>query len=302
MKVLITGATGLIGRSLCERLQGQAEIHATTRNKQRARQLLPDSVQLHGDLSTLDMNKLDAVINLQGEPIADKRWTKAQKQRIETSRWAITSELADAMLAAQTPPEVFISGSAIGYYGPQASELTLTEESAPVTGDFAQQLCARWEALAEQVQANGRTRVCTVRTGVVLSSQGGALKKMLPAYKLGLGGPIGSGTQMFSWIHLADMVGLLEHLLMNQECQGAYNATAPHPVTNRAFSETLARVLHRPHLFKVPAFALKLGLGEAASMLLTGQKVVPQKLLDAGFRFRYGTVSEALMACVSRPS
>lgn len=302
MRILITGATGLIGRSLCERLQGQAELHATTRDQQRARTLLPASVQLHSGLSTVDMNHIDAVINLQGEPIADKRWTKAQKQRIESSRWTITSQLAEAILAADTPPEVFISGSAIGFYGPQPSEMTLTEDSAAVTGDFAQQLCARWEALAQQVQANGRTRVCIVRTGVVLSQQGGALKKMLPAYKLGLGGPIGSGAQMFSWIHLADMVGLLEHLLMNQDCVGVFNATAPHPVTNRAFSETLARVLHRPHIFKVPAIALKLGLGEAASMLLTGQKVVPQKLLAAGFRFRYGTVSEALMACVSRPS
>ncbi|RUO78835.1 TIGR01777 family protein [Idiomarina tyrosinivorans] len=299
MKLLMTGGTGLIGRALINRLQHRYHITVITRSPTKAYRLLGHDVHAIRSIDELpSLNDFAAVINLQGEPIADKRWSAKQKQKLQQSRWQITRRLAAMIAQAEAPPDVFLSGSAIGYYGPQQSDVKVTEAEHTTHYDFAHELCAEWEQLAFAAE-NDHTRICTLRTGVVLAPKGGALKKMLPAYKMGLGGPMGNGQQMMSWVHLDDEVGMIETLLDNDQAQGAYNLTAPEPVSNQVFSETLAEVLGRPHLFKVPAFVLQLMLGEMSSMLLEGQAVYPKRMQQLGYRFRYPQLTEALQACIN---
>lgn len=302
MKLLITGGTGLIGSALIKRLRNQYQITVVTRSANKAHQRLGHDIHTVKSLDEInDIGDFVGVINLQGEPIADKRWTDGQKQKIEQSRWHITRQLAERIRDSAQPPEVFISGSAIGYYGAQG-ETPVTEAQHQPHDEFAHRLCAEWERLAEQAAGNGKTRVCTLRTGVVLAGKGGALAKMVPPYRLGLGGPLGSGEQMMSWVHLDDMVGIIEHLLVTPECQGPYNATSPYPVSNQMFSKSIAKTLGKPHIVRVPAWVLKLALGEMSEMLLTGQAVLPERIQAAGYRFRYPAVVDALKACLLRPS
>ncbi|MEO3879081.1 TIGR01777 family oxidoreductase [Rheinheimera fenheensis] len=292
MNILLTGGTGLIGSALVKRWLNQHQLWVLSRDCAKAAKLLGQHVKVISSLNEVDFNQLDAVINLAGEPIADKRWTERQKQRLCDSRWQLTEQLVQAINAADTPPSVLISASAIGIYGRQDASL-INEDFTHYHSEFTHLLCQRWEHIALKAQ-NDKTRVCLLRTGIVLSAKGGALAKMLPAFKLGLGGRIGSGEQYMSWIHLGDMLRLIEFLLLHPTLTGPFNATAPTPVTNTEFSQTLAKVLHRPAVFPVPAFVLKLLLGEMADLLLTGQRVLPANLVKAGFEFQFTTLESAL--------
>ena len=293
MHIFITGGTGLIGRHLIPALLRDASTKITvlTRDTTKAKASLPDNVALVTSLDdTLDFDDVDAVINLAGEPIADKRWNETQKTRICESRWQITQQLTDKINAAAQPPATFISGSAIGYYGRQGDKL-VTEAFTEVHHEFTHTVCEEWERIA--LQASQKTRVCLLRTGVVLSGDGGALSKMRLPFSLGFGGRIGDGNQYMSWIHINDMIAAILFLLEHKNCEGAYNLTAPTPVTNSEFVKAYAASLGRPAIFPMPALALKLLMGEAADLLLTGQRVVPQKLQDAGFQFTFSDIGSA---------
>lgn len=294
MNILITGATGLIGSALVQHWQGQHQLHLHSRNVDKARQQLQLEANYQSSLDSFDFNQLDAIINLAGEPIADKRWTESQKQKICQSRWQLTEAIAEKIQHCTTPPKVLINGSAIGFYGRQGSTV-VTEEYNSFYPEFSHDICARWENLAQRA-ASPHTRVCLLRTGIVLSSEGGALAKMLPLFKLGLGGPIGDGQQFMSWIHLEDMVALIDFLLQRDDLAGAFNATAPRPVSNKQFSQLLAERFAKKAPLTVPAFMLRLVFGEMADLLLFGQNVQPKRLVDSGFKFSYPQLKDALNA------
>ncbi|GHA20835.1 TIGR01777 family oxidoreductase [Oceanisphaera arctica] len=299
MNILLTGGTGFIGQRLMGHLRSHHQITVLSRTPNKVYQRLGHDIKALSSLDQLDnLDQFDAVINLAGEPIADKRWTQAQKERICQSRWNITQQLVDKLKAGVNPPRVLISGSAVGFYGRQGDAL-VDEDSNP-NAEFSHHVCAQWERLAQAAESE-HTRVCRIRLAVVLGAEGGALKKMLPGYRLGLGGPIGTGKQYMSWIHIEDVVNLILFLLEHEECSGPFNAAAPEPVTNEQFSRTLARVLGKPHFARVPAWAMKLLLGEMASLLLTGQRVMPVRLQQAGFHFRYPTLDKALKETLCAP-
>ena len=291
MKILITGATGLIGTQLCAQLVKTHSLTVLTRDSDKAKQKLGGQIDFINALCDIDFNTLDCVINLAGEPIVNKRWSDKQKEIIRNSRIELTQEITAAIKSSSTPPHTFISGSAIGYYGRQGTQ-QIDEEFTQVHKEFSHTLCNDWENAARDAETES-TRVCLIRTGIVLSTNGGALQKMLPPFKLGLGGPVASGEQGMSWIHINDMVSLIEFVMNNQHLTGAINATAPTPQSNRAFSKTLAKVLHRPAIFPMPAWVLNIAMGEMADLLIFGQYVVPNKLLDAGFEFQYPELQRA---------
>ncbi|WP_459176017.1 TIGR01777 family oxidoreductase [Ewingella americana] len=293
MQILITGATGLIGRRLTERLLGQSHhITALTRAPERAAKLLGPEVLLWKTLDDkTSLDGFDAVINLAGEPIADKRWTKEQKQKLCDSRWKITERLATLINASKNPPSVFISGSAVGYYGDQGQ--ALVPEDEPPNKQFTWQLCARWEALALAAESD-RTRVCLLRTGIVLAKKGGALAKMVLPFRAGLGGPFGNGQQYMPWIHLDDMVNGIIFLLMHETLNGPFNMVSPYPARNEQFTALLGEVLNRPAFMRVPAGVVRLLMGESAVLVLGGQRAVPKRLEDAGFVYSHQELKEAL--------
>ncbi|MFN3880794.1 MAG: TIGR01777 family oxidoreductase [Nitrincola lacisaponensis] len=284
MRILISGGSGFIGQALAKVLQQRGDEVVIWSRNPGARA---------GWVDQLDKIRepVDAVVNLAGAGIVDRRWSASRKQLLRDSRIQTTAQLVNWMAGQASPPKVLISGSAIGYYGSQASG-ELDESSPPVKG-FTHQLCADWETEALKAEALG-VRVCLIRTGVVLGRSGGALKKMLPPFQLGLGGPIGTGQQWMSWIHLDDETGAICWLLDHSDLQGAFNLTAPEAVTNSIFSTTLGRVLHRPAFFRVPAVVMKLMLGEASELLLEGQCVKPVALQKAGYAFRYPALKPAL--------
>ncbi|MGL5031819.1 MAG: TIGR01777 family oxidoreductase [Aeromonas sp.] len=300
MKILITGGTGFIGRKLVAHLKVNHDVVVLSRQGSRAYSLLGHDIKILDSLTQLDnRNDIDAVINLAGEPIAAKRWSPSRKQQLCDSRWQLTQQLVALIKHASSPPKVLINASAIGWYGRQDAN-PINECCQSPYDEFTHQLCQQWETLAQAAQSS-QTRVCIVRIGLVLGINGGALPKMLPPYRLGLGGPMGSGNQMMSWIHLQDLVRAILFLLEHQECSGLFNCTAPYPVSNREFSQTLAATLHRPHLFYVPAPLLQLMMGEAADLLLTGQNVLPARLQQAGFHFTYPTLPAALSNLLCAP-
>lgn len=292
MKILVTGGTGLIGGHLVPRLQELGhEVTVLTRRPDDARKKFNNRITVWSTLEDKhNLDGIDAVINLAGEPIADKRWTTEQKDRLCQSRWRITQKLADLINAGETPPSVFISGSATGYYG-DLGEVVVTEEEPP-HNEFTHKLCARWEQIACEAQSD-KTRVCLLRTGVVLAPKGGILGKMIPPFRLGLGGPIGNGRQYLAWIHIDDMVNAILWLLDN-DLHGPFNMVSPYPVRNEQFAHALGHALQRPAILRVPATVIRLLMGESSVLVLGGQRALPKRLEAAGFPFRWYDLEEAL--------
>jgi hypothetical protein len=290
MKILLTGGTGLIGRALCEALlAGDHQPIVLTRSGLRASRLLGSRVTVIEHLA--EAAPPEAVVNLCGENLSAGRWSNQRKHAFWTSRVDATHELVAWMRRLETPPAVLVSGSAVGYYGPHGDD-DVTEDTANGT-DFGAKLCAAWEEEARGAETLG-VRVCRLRTGLVLTPEGGALAKMLPAFRLGLGGPAGSGKQYISWIERGDLVALILRLILDPKLVGPINGTAPNPVTNRELTATLGRVLRRPALLRAPAAVLHLALGEMADLLLQGQRVRPKRALAAGFSFRFPDLETAL--------
>ena len=298
MKIAITGATGLIGKSLCPRLQREGnQLVLLARNTRSAQSSFPGARVIEWDavagpppVGSLD--GMDAVVHLLGEGIATGRWSSSRKRSIRESRVEGTKNLVEALRHSSQPPGLLVSGSAIGFYGFRADEEL--HEASERGGGFLGDVCQAWEQEALAAEALG-IRTVLLRTGIVLSPGGGALAKMLPPFKMFVGGALGSGRQWMSWIHIDDEVGLIRHLLNNDGLQGPVNATAPGPVTNSEFSKTLGRVLGRPSIFAVPGLVLKLLLGEMAQeLLLNGQKVLPQRALDSGYEFKFPELEGAL--------
>lgn len=298
MKILLTGATGFIGSTLTRRLLDDGhDVYCWVRDLPRAMSILDSKAQCFERLEGIPDINIDAIINLAGEPIADRRWTESRKQVLLDSRIKTTYQLVDFFRGKDIQPSVVLSGSAIGYYGSQDRQLPLDESSDPVEG-FSYTLCDEWEAAALQF-ASEHTRVCLLRTGVVLGQGGGALKKLLPPFRLGLGGPIGNGQQVISWIHIQDWIDACIFLLSRKELSGPFNLVSPNPVDNKSFSRALARALHRPAFFRVPCFVLKMLMGEVAELLCEGQRVIPKKLLFAGYQFKYKHIDQALVDVVA---
>lgn len=290
--IFITGGTGFIGHKLCRALQQRgSQVSILSRRPESEVQALCGPVRVVDRLSALPgLGTVDAVINLAGEGIADKRWSESRKQALLDSRVALTHELVKHMRRCRPVPPVLISGSAVGFYGNQ-DEQEVTEDTPP-HDEFTHRMCADWEAAA--LAASDISRVCLSRTGLVIGSGGGFLEKMRLPFKLGLGGRLSHGQQYMPWIHRDDMVAALLFLLDTPDASGAYNLTAPNPARNRDFTQTLAKVLHRPAVLPAPALALKLAMGEMADLLLTGQNALPSRLLEAGFEFSYPTLEPAL--------
>ncbi|MFO7787524.1 MAG: TIGR01777 family oxidoreductase [Halospina sp.] len=294
--ILITGGTGFIGQLLCHELHSKGRnLTVLSRRNESEVQRLCGRVQVIHRLDEVPaIPTIDAVINLAGEGIAEKRWTQQRKQALWDSRITLTDELVSQLQRRDALPEAMISGSAVGYYGDQG-EADVTETTEP-RDEFTHRLCAAWEASANRLGSN--TRVCLSRTGLVIGRDGGFLQQMLPLFRLGLGGRLGNGRQYMPWIHRQDMVQGLIHLLDSPELSGPFNLTAPEPVTNAEFTRALAQVLNRPACLPVPPVALKLALGEMARLLLTGQKARPERLLESGFVFQYPSVEQALAEAV----
>ncbi|OON37091.1 TIGR01777 family protein [Izhakiella australiensis] len=293
MHILLTGGTGLIGSHLIPALLvRQHQVSVVTRDVASARERLDSRVNLWSGLQQqTSLNGIDVVINLAGEPIADKRWSETQKQRLCDSRWQITARIAELIKASAAPPQLLISGSATGFYG-NTGDLVLTEDD-PGHREFTHTLCTRWEELALEAESP-HTRVCLLRTGVVLAKSGGALSKMKLPFKLGLGGPLGDGRQYLPWIHIDDMVEAILWLIEHPELSGPVNMVAPYAVRNEQFSAVLGEVMHRPALMRTPAAAIRLIMGESSVLVLGGQHVLPKKLGDSGFLFRFRELEPAL--------
>ena len=293
MNYLITGGTGLIGKALINSLHTKNNtITVLTRDKERASSLLNKDIKFIDELYLSDMENIDTVINLAGEPIAEKRWSKEQKFKICESRWNITEKLAHLISISKNPPSLFISGSAIGIYGRQGNN-PIDESFSRYHKEFTHEVCSRWEKIALEASSK-HTRVAILRTGIVLDKKSGALSKMLLPFKLGVGGKVGKGDQYMSWIHLQDMISSILHIIDIDTLNGPINLTSPNAVTNETFSKTLSTELRRPCLLSTPPPLLKLIFGEMADLLLFGQNIVPQKLVNSGFRFKHGELAHAL--------
>jgi uncharacterized protein (TIGR01777 family) len=292
MRVLVTGGTGFIGQALCPRLTAAGhEVVVLTRFP---RTTLPKgAARWVTTLDAADPADFGAIVNLAGAPIGDARWTEARRRLLLESRTGTTSRIVQWMERSTSCPAVLLSASAVGYYGEQG-DTPITEDTPPAPG-FTHDLCAAWERETEKAAPLG-VRVCRMRFGVVLDRDGGALAKMLPAYRLGAGGKLGSGRHWFPWIHREDVTAICEWLLGNAQARGAYNCSAPNPVTNAEFTRALGRALGRPTLMPMPAAALRLLFGEMSELLLVSDRMLPKRLLDEGFRFRYPRLEAALSA------
>ena len=297
MRVLMSGASGLLGRAISQALQAQgSEITRLVRGNAKPGEIL---WQPGKPLNPALVSGFDAVIHLAGESVVG-RWTVAKKQRIRDSRVLGTHTLAEAVANAAQKPTVFLAASAIGYYGNRGDEV-LDETSVSGTG-FLAETCREWEAAAGPVE-NAGIRTVHMRTGIVLSQHGGALDKMLPPFRLGLGGRLGGGRQWMSWIHLDDIVGAMLHLVSKEKVNGPVNLVAPTPVRNAEFTAVLGKVLSRPTIFAVPEFALKLAMGEMAEEVLLGsQRVEPKQLTASGYDFKFRNLRDALENLVGAKS
>jgi len=291
--VVIAGGSGFLGQKLSRRLTSHG--HAVVVLSRNAAGTGSGRIQWQPDGSPGalpgHLEGVDAVVNIAGEGIAERWWTASRKRELLSSRLLSTRTLARAIAACTKPPGVFVSGSAVGYYGPRGDE-PVTETAAPGS-DFLARLCIEWEQEARAAESP-RTRVATVRTGLALAKDGGALAKMLPLFRLGLGATIGSGHQFMPWVHADDWAAMVTWMITDDRVTGAFNATAPESVTNREFTRTLGQVLRRPAVLPAPAFVLRAALGEMSSMLITGQRVLPAAAGQLGFRFAHRTLEPAL--------
>jgi len=306
MKVAIAGATGFVGSRLVERLHSEGhQVLVLARDSERARRVFPASAYPNLEIVGYtpaesgdwlhSIEGCDGVVNLAGVPIAEERWTAARQQAILDSRKLTTAKLVEAIALANPKPSVFVSASAIGFYG--TSETAEFEENSAAGDDFLATVCKEWESAAQPVK-NAGTRLVILRLGIVLG-MGGALAKMVPAFRLFAGGPIGTGKQWFSWIHRDDVVNLILYALQNPQIEGVLNATAPNPVRMNELCETLGEILKRPSWLPVPAFALELLLGDGAKVVLEGQQVLPKRTLVSGFQYEYPTLKLALEEILS---
>ena len=310
MRIMVTGATGFIGKPLCVRLlQEGHEVLALSRDAARAESELDKEVTClkWGDESDREwaqaIGTVDTVVHLAGESVGGERWNAEYKRKIFDSRILTTRALVEAIGSQATKPTALVCASAVGYYGDRRDEI-LTEASAPGT-DFLARTCREWEAEAGKAEALG-LRVARMRIGIVLG-RGGALEQMLyplphlpiSPFKLGLGGPLGSGRQWVPWIHVEDVVGMFTWAAATETVRGVYNVTAPNPVMNAEFVHAIGHILHRPAVAPMPGFLLKAALGEFADVLLGGQRALPTAALQLGYRFRYETLEEALRALLS---
>ena len=301
--IIITGATGLIGRKLCAALNNSGHVITVfTRNIDSGKKILPFITRFvewdynKPELWIKELNSNDTVIHLAGANVFGKRWNDKYKEIIMNSRAVATRNLSNAIAELKNKPEVLISSSAVGYYGDQGNNIT-TEDS-PAGNDFLADVCKVWEKEASIVESSGVRRV-SIRTGIVLSTEEGALKKMLLPFKLFIGGPLGDGQQWFPWIHIDDLISIYLYALENKNLSGALNAVSPNPVTMREFAKTLGKTLHRPSLFPVPEIVLKLAVGEGAQPILSSQKILPKKLIDNSFEFNFPLLNPALTSLLS---
>ena len=292
MTIVLAGGSGFLGRKLARRLasEGHKTITLTRRPSGAADEIAWQPDGSAGELPR-HLDGVDAIVNLAGENVFALRWTAAKKAAITSSRILSTRTLARAIAACAQPPRVFISQSAVGYYGPHGDE-PVTESTSPGS-DFLARVCVEWEGEARLAES-ASTRVAITRTGLPLDGDGGALGKMLMPFKLGLGATIGPGDQFMPWINIDDWTAMMSWLIKTDPAAGIFNATAPEPVTNRTFTRTLGRVLHRPAVLFAPAFVLHAAMGEMASMLVHGQRVIPAHAQELGFRFNHPTLEPAL--------
>lgn len=296
MRILVTGATGLIGRALCQSLLDDGHtVIGLSRSPEKAGRVPVTEMRrwdaMSGPPATEVLAGVDSVVHLAGEPIAAHRWSDEQKRRIRDSRVVSTRNLVKGLQAMAEKPAAFISSSAVGFYGDRGDELL--DEQSPAGQGFMPEVCKVWEQEAEPAAQAG-IRVVRLRTGVVLSRKGGALEKMMMPFKLGLGGKLGSGRQWLPWIHLDDIVGIYRYVLANPSVNGPINGTAPAPVTNAEFTRQFAEALHRPAFVPVPEFGLRAAMGEMAAVLLSSQRVMPNAMIAAGYRFRFAMLAAAL--------
>ncbi|MBE9064083.1 TIGR01777 family oxidoreductase [cf. Phormidesmis sp. LEGE 11477] len=307
MKIAITGATGFVGSRLVERLIDEGhDVKVFTRSVAKAKKIFtaskfnPVGYVAYTPLQSGDwqseISGCEGVANLAGEPISE-RWSDERKKRILNSRKIGTEKLVEAIAKAEQKPSVLVSGSAIGYYG-TSETAEFFETSTPAENDFLSQVCQAWEAEADKAKDTG-VRVAIIRTGIVLGD-GGAIAKMITPFKLYAGGPIGSGQQWFSWIHIDDLVSLFLKALLDSSMHGIYNGTAPEPVRMKDLAQTLGEVMDRPSWLPVPDFAIEALLGDGAVVVLKGQKVLPERTQAAGFSFDYSEPKEALADVVKR--
>ena len=296
MPLLITGGTGFVGRRFIEG-SDESFIAAVSRNPVKAKKTLGSSVSevisWNPSASPFEAPDVhfDKVVNLMGEPIAEGRWSAAKKKRIHDSRVLGTRNLVDGLLATGKPPSVFVSASAVGIYGDTGE--VVVDESHSVDDIFAASVCQAWEEEANRLTRHG-TRVVRLRIGIVLGDSGGAIEKMLPIFKLGLGGKLGSGNQWMAWVHVDDVIGMINWALTNPSVTGPVNVTAPNPVRNAEFTRTLAQAVNRPAFLPAPKFALRLVFGEFANSLFFSQRILPKVALEQGYEFKYPNLAEAI--------